>query len=188
MNESNSGLINPLRNAFMNNKTILRNYNFIVDFFPESNSLIKQGDFPKWDVDFVVKSIRIPQYDFRKEVIKHGPFPYTYPVLDSDGLELALTLEETNTGEVYNFIETIRNSIVNQNGLYNPSSSYRFKVMVDVLDNSWNIVMRYVFSKCYFLKCSEPEYNYTSNDNVSYDLTLACEIMKMENEFPERKK
>jgi hypothetical protein len=95
-------------------------------------------------------------------------------------------LEETDTGKVYKFIEKIRNSIINENGIYNPLSSYRFKIMVDVLDNHWDIILRYVFEKCYFLKCGEPEYNYTSNDNISYDLTFACELMKTESDFTKR--
>lgn len=172
--------LNTIRNAFMNNKSILRSYNFEVIFLEEYNSLIRQGDMPDYGLDFVVKSVKIPQYDFRKEVIKFGPFPFTYPVLDSDGLEINMTLEETNTGKVTKFIEKLRNSIINENGIYNPLSAYRFKIIVDVLDNSGNIVIEYKFSKCYFLKCSEPEYNYSTNDNVSYDLTFACELMTTE--------
>lgn len=169
------------QSSFFLNKSVLRSYNYYVVFHNRqpfgSNFYV---DFPKSGEEFIVRSVKLPQYEFKREVIKYGPFPFTYPVLETDGLEIQLTLEETNKGSITRMIEQLKMNILDQNGRYYPQVKNRFGLDVVVTDHKNNNIFQCKYEDCYFLKASELNMDYYTNEAVSYDLSIAADIMSVE--------
>jgi hypothetical protein len=160
-----------LMNKFFATKSILPNYRFIVTFIDIPN--LYKGLKPIILENQTVISVNLPDYDFKKESQKYGPLPRSFPVLDYDGLELTMVLEENAFGSIGTMIHKLKERILDYSGLYNPPALNKInRVVVTVMNDREIPVAVYTYRQCAFLKADQTEYNHSGNESVKYTLTL----------------
>ena len=77
------GLNNLMLKGFYSfSKTIQPNFRFYVTVF-DRDILTVLPIIKYWHV----LSVSVPNYDWKKEVVKYGPLPKSLPYLDYDGME-----------------------------------------------------------------------------------------------------
>lgn len=157
-------------------KTIQRSYNFMV-MFDESIGLPEQDDLGV----FVATSVEIPDYSFKKEVYRAGPFVKNFAVLDHEGFNITMKMEETDTGRVKSLIQKLIHKNIKPTGYYNTYENTIIpQIVVDVYRQNGDNVYKLRFKNCFFLKASTPTYTYNSNEKIEYDLEFACDHYELE--------
>jgi len=157
-------------NKFFSTKSILPNYRFyvtIIDIPNEDKPKIPIIQ-PQHDI-----SVYIPDYDFKKETQKYGPLAKSFPILDYDGLELSMVLEEDEFGTIGSLVNELKSRIVRRDGLYIPPALNTIdRIIVEVENDRELPVAVYTYRDCFFLKADQTEYNYGGNESVKYTITL----------------
>ena len=145
---------------FYKNKTILKSFLFDVDFpsMYRNNNEDLYKKFRKYTEEFsyrldplCVKNVSIPDLGFQKENRKVGPTVKSTPVLNFDGYEIKLDLEEDAYGNVRKFIEHCKSRNIHKSGLYWPADFAEIpEMIVSVNDGTQpgritNCVMKFKF-------------------------------------------
>ena len=155
---------------FLENKTIQRSYNFIVYF--EESLISDMKDIPS----FVCTGIELPDYGFQKQYLDFGSFKKSFPILDHNGFEFTMKLEETENSEVKGLIQNLASRQIDNNGYYR---TYKQTVIPQIVasvytHDAWN-AYKVHFTNCYFLKANSANFSYNSGDKIEYDLTFNCD-------------
>lgn len=125
---------------------------------------------------FHLISVTIPTYAFQKEVMMYGQVPRSFPVLDFNGFDLSMTLEEDQSGTVEYFINWNQRNIIDSDGYYNaPDLMKLHAFVVEVQDKMGLPVCYYTFHDIYFLAADPVTYSYESNSPVRRNLTFGCD-------------
>lgn len=175
-NETKSqGPITNATRSFFTRKTIQRSYNFLVRFDLSSDSFAREELFEHHAV-----SVELPNYDFKKEEYRIGPFVKNFPVLDHNGFEFTIKFEEDDTGTISNFIDRLTRKNIKSTGYYNTLvNTVISNIVVEVTRNDGVRVCSYTFKNCFMLKASTATYSYEANEKISYDITFnADHILK----------
>lgn len=176
---------------YYNNKSILKTFNFSVIIVHDdsgNHTYLPNGEkIPKIE-DIHILDVEIPQWEFKKEVVQYGPYKRTFPVLNHDGFEFTITFEEDTNGTISRFINYLQRKIILNDGsgrYVAPKISRLDNIIIDVENDKKEVVMRFDFKECYYLKSSTLNFNYNSNDSVKYQITFNCDfpIIQMSEEF-----
>jgi len=172
-NESKSqGPVTNATRSFFTRKTIQRSYNFLVMFDLCNDSFeIREHH---------VISVELPNYDFKKEEYRIGPFVKNFPVLDHNGFEFTIKFEEDDTGTISNFIDMLTRKNIRESGYYNTfANSVIDNITVEVSRMDGVRVCSYNFKNCFMLKASTATYSYDTSEKITYDITFnADHILK----------
>lgn len=169
-------------NEFYKEKSIQRSFNFKLDVFHDdagtTTYLPDNKKIPEIK-DYHVLSISLPLWEFKKEVVQYGSFVKTFPVLNTDGFEFTVTLEEDDNGTVINFINYLQKKIIKKDGTYvAPNRNKITMIYFRATNMDGKTIWDYQFDNCYFLKASNPEFSYVNNETVKYDITFNCDFPK----------
>lgn len=160
---------------FFQFKTIQRSYNFLV-YFDESGSF----DFDNTGISdlmaYHATAIDIPDYSFKKEYVSFGPFSKAFPILEHNGFEFNIKFEEDELGTVKELINNLTRKNIDENGYYNSyKASTLSRIVASVYtQDAWNVYKVY-FKNCFFLKASQAQYSFDSNNKIEYDITFNCD-------------
>lgn len=178
-----------LQSFYSPEKSIQRAYSFAVDFnitSPGNSDNVTSNDLEARFGDsyviqpYHVKTVVLPQQTFKKEIQKIGIFPKTFPVLETDGLELRIDFEEDATHTIKTFILYLQKRIISERGIYQyPSLAKIPSIVVYVNDAQNNVVASYKFVDCFFLNVTEPTYSYASNEAIGYNVTFGCDYYEL---------
>jgi len=165
---------------FFTTKSILQNFRFYVTIID-----IPNADKPILPIiqNYHVVSVNLPDYDFKKETQRYGPLAKSFPILDYDGLELTMVLEEDKFGTIGSLVHELKQRVLNKNGLYTPPGLNSINRVIVTVENENEIpVAIYTFKDTFFLKADQTEYNHSGNESVKYTLTLNADYYSVK--FP----
>jgi hypothetical protein len=168
--------------TFYNHKTIQKSYKFRVKFENsyKRKDISMNKDLIPFIQDFHVVDVNIPFYEFKKEVQYYGPFPRPMTVLASDGLELEITFEEDEEGTITKFVNWCQRRIINEEGYYTPPGlNYIDNILVEILDDRDDEVIRFNFKKCKFLHASPLKFSYETEESIKIQMIFSCELQEM---------
>ncbi len=188
-----------LNSSFKGKKSIQRAYQFAVRFnynpIPggrlglQAHKKLGQFETNSPISEWHIKNVVLPQHNFKKESERIGIFPRTFPVYESDGMELRVEMEEDSFHNVSMFIQYLQKRIVSDTGVYEaPGISKLTSIDVDVFErqnvdgkelSEMKKVVSYRFLDCFFLNSSEANYAYATNEAVSYVLTFGCDTYEI---------
>lgn len=177
----------PLTNrvhSFYTHKEIQRSYNYIVYFSKSFMRRLFPSNFTDEQRDLYATSVELPAgYDFKKEYYTIGSFIKSFPVMDHNGFEFTIKMEEDDQGTVKKIIEKLNQQIINSNGYYNTYSDMKIpEIQISVFRPDGLNVYKAKFKNCYLLKSSVPTYSYNTSDKIEYDLTFNAD--HFETEYP----
>lgn len=175
----------PLTNrthSFYTHKEIQRSYNYIVYFSKSVMRTLFPSNFSDEHKDLYATSVELPAgYDFKKEYYNVGPFIKSFPVLDHNGFEFTIKMEEDDQGTVKRLIELLNERIISGNGYYNSYSNMVIDaIIISVFRPDGMNVYTARFKNCYLLKSSVPNYSYNSSEKIEYDLTFNADHFETE--------
>lgn len=165
-----NGPLTSRNSNFFEVKTIQRAYNFIVYFDVSGDSNL--NDLPS----FLCTGVEIPEYSFKKEYVHYGPFMKSFPVLDHNGFEFTMKLEEDEHGTVKGLIQSLVRKQMTQSGYYNNYSSTTIpQIVASVYTcDAWN-AYKVHFLNCFYMKSSTANYAWNSSEKIEYDITFNCD-------------
>jgi len=175
---------------FYNNQSVQRSYHFTVDFdmvevFTGNSTLDKfNNDSTSPIKHHHVKNIIFPYTIFKKEVQPMGIFNKQFAVLDDNGYELKIELQEDAQTNVAQFILYLQKRIMNSDGTYNPINKSKININVSMYNYNGEEVARYKFNHCMFMNATEPNYTYDTSTAISQVLTFSAEEMIIAKESP----
>ena len=187
---------------FFKNKTIMHSFLFLVDipslyisapiktpalyntFKEYTKTFIDGKDNFNIDANFV-KSVSVPEFSFSKNNVKHGPTSKSAAVLDFDGYEIKLDLEEDNKGSVRKFIDHCKSRNIKNDGLFWPPNfaeipGMTIKVLNTQLSKGGTPVMIFEYTKLLFLAASEVTLDYGTSESIKYSITFSASGMTTE--------
>lgn len=163
---NDGGSLTNRTSNFYVRKEIQRSYNFMV-YFDESDSVFRGME------SFHAISVELPNYGFRKEDAIIGPFTKTFPVLDHNGFEFTMKLEEDDNGSVNNLIQKLIRKNIDEDGfLRHYTQTVLDNIVVTVYQSDADNVRKVKFKNCYFMKASTAQYSYEDSKQITYDLTF----------------
>jgi len=129
---------------------------------------------------FHIESVTLPQYTFTKEKQMWGALLRTFPVLKTeDWLQVEMTLEEDEIGTISYFINWCQKQIIDRDGYYeHPMENRIGSLIVEVQDKSGIPVVWYIYKDLYFIGTTSPVYSYKSSDQIKYNISFGCDVMK----------
>ncbi|MFW6377454.1 MAG: hypothetical protein ACOCZ5_02295, partial [bacterium] len=156
-------------------KSIQRNWQFYGFFlFSPFKAVGRQKEFPPVIQPFHLLDVTIPVYEFEKKIMWYGQVPRTFPVLNFQGFNVDVTLEEDEQGTVEYFINWNQRNIIDRDGYYNPPNKVKFRAFtVEVQDKMGIPVVYYIFHDLYFLSANAASYTYTGNESIKRTITFA---------------
>ena len=195
---------NRMYKSFFKEKTIQRTDKFIVTFLEPNdfatlgqhiatspsaqlagesitNQFIaldkRSGPMPRIEPWHTV-NVTVPSYEFQKEVVRDGPYPISFPVMQHDGFELTLTMEEDNNQTISKLIQWFQMRIMDSNGVYfNPRFNRIPAILVEIV-NEFNVTTHiYKFNDCYFLRSTPITMDYATADSLKFSLTFNSDHM-----------
>lgn len=178
MNDDGS-LTNRTREFYLF-KTIQKAHNFMVMFDETWNNESETPDYSQivWEdmSSYHAVSVDIPDYQFQKEQFKAGPFVNTFPVLNHEGFNFSIKMEEDYNGRVKSLIIGLTSKIIADTGYYNALDIAMIpQIVVDVYRPNGDNVWKIKFLNCYFLKADGGNYDYSSNEKITYTLEFNCD-------------
>lgn len=181
MENENEPLTNRTR-SFYTHKEIQRSYNYIVYFSKSVMRNLFPSDMSDEQKDLYATSVELPAgYDFKKEYYTIGPFIKSFPVLDHNGFEFTIKMEEDDRGTVKRLIELLNRRIINGSGYYNSYSNMVIdSIIISVFKSDGKSIYKARFKNCYLLKSSVPTYSYNSSEKIEYDLTFNADHFETE--------
>lgn len=160
-------------------KSIQRSWGFDVSFIynPLKGLSLGRGlEFPPIIQPFYVLDVTMPTYSFKKEVMMYGQVPRTFPILEFEGFDVDVTLEEDEKGTVDYFINWNQRNIIDDEGYYSAPDDAKIKAMVvEIYDNQSKPVVYYIFHDLYFLAANPAQYSYNSNDSIKRTVTFGVD-------------
>lgn len=171
----------PINKFYSDNKSIQRSYNFFVTIVNDnsSNSYLPNGESMPHIENHHVLNVSVPQYGFKKEIQYYGPYPKTFPVLEHDGFELKITFEEDDKGTIARLINWLQRRIIMNDGTGRyvfPARNRIRSIFIRPVDAAGNEKLGYEYNNCYFLRASEPTYDYGTNESIKYEIVFGCDF------------
>jgi hypothetical protein len=180
-------------NDFFRNKTIQRAYGFVVSFsIPRTNrteeitrkysSLSRFNELgDRFPINgYHVKNAVLPKNSYKREIQKWGTLSRTFPVYETDGLELRLEMEEDSYSNISLFVEFLQKLIIDEYGFYQHPSTNRFNILLDVVDVNHNKIITYKYKESYFLNSTEATFDYSTNEPLSYTITFGTDLYEIQ--------
>ena len=165
-----TGPLTERQNSFFRNKTVQRAYDFIVYFGESGNSEVSNLK------SYMCTGIEMPEYSFKKEYMYYGPFVKSFPILDHNGFEFTLKLEEDEYGSVKTLIQYLTNKNIKKSGYYNTYKDTVIpQIVASVYRNDAVNIYKNHFRNCFFLRSSTVNYTWNSSEKIEYDLTFNCD-------------
>jgi hypothetical protein len=162
-------------------KSIQRSWDFTTLFIYNPFKGIVNGrdlEFPPVIQPYHVLDVTIPTYSFKKEYIMYGQVPRSFPVLDFEGFNIDIVLEEDEQGTVEYFINWNQRNIIKKNGVYNaPDNAKIHAFVVEVKDKMGIPIVYYNFHDLFFLNASTANYSYQTNSSITRTLTFGVDRM-----------
>ncbi len=124
---------------------------------------------------FSVKSVNVPNFSFRKEIVKVGPFSKSIPIMDFDGYELSIELSESEGLGIYRFINWLQSRQVYKAGWFWPEKLAAIPwIKIDVFKthDSPQKVATITYEDLTFLQATEAQFVYSDSTPISYTLTF----------------
>jgi len=196
--------------GFFDTKTIQRPYNFFVTVINDDRKMLireagatrdtletslspKRGisdfeEMPKLKSWHVV-DVTLQNYSYKKEIVKYGILPRSFPVLEFDGFEITVTFEEDKFGTIQYFINWLQQRIIQPNGIYrHPGTNKIDALKVEIKENEpteatgeYKTVVAYTFPDIYFLRGEQQgPLNYGSSDSIKYAITFGADSFEQE--------
>lgn len=189
----------------------LRNYFTANSLFPLTKSIQKNFKFlVDWDIGFLVElqknnvflrpwhilKIDFPtSYGWKAEVMKIGPYSYSWPVMNHDGFDISITFEEDDISTIGYLIHYLQYKIIGDignpmnptgdkaNGNYNSQSKNRIKfININIYDDMGNVVRNVIFKDIFFVGATPISLDYDGSDSIKYTVSFHCDLM--EQKFP----
>lgn len=167
----NTNLKSFFGNDIYNTKSIQKVWKFILTF-----QGISEVDLQAFHV---LKCTLPINYGWKVEPVKIGPYVYGVPVMDFNGFNINVTLEEDDKGTITSLIYLLQKKIMsvnssgNFNGNYSPQSSNRiFGIGVDIYDDLGEKVFGVLYKDAFFLEASTINLDYDATDSMKYDITF----------------
>jgi len=162
-------------------KSIQRSWQFWGFFLYNPFQGVSVGrniEFPPVIQPFHIIDVTIPTYGFKKEVMMYGQVPRSFPVLEFEGFDVDVTLEEDEQGTVEYFINWNQRNIIDNEGYYNAPNKVKMKAFtLEVQDKTGIPVVYYMFHDLYFLQASPVNYAYDNNSTIRRTITFGCDRM-----------
>ena len=163
-------------------KSIQKNYKFFVtiwdDALKASTPDPETGPMPlitHWHT----RSVTIPQYTFSKEVVKYGPIAKSFPVMELNGLDIAITFEEDEFGTIAYFINWLQRKIIRNDGTYRSQKDNRVdNLMILTEDDSGIPINLFWYKNVYFQNASPATFDYGGNESIKYDITFGADYLQ----------
>lgn len=164
---------------FYNNKSIQKSNRFRVSFVADnSRNPTTDSPFPSIK-DFHVLNVSIQDWEFKKEVLKIGPFSRTFPILDGDGFEFSVTFEEDADRSIIKMIDWLQRKILVSDGLYNsPKKSCIPGVQIEILTDEGELLAVFLYTNVYIMRVNNVTLEYTNNDSVKYEIIFGSDLLK----------
>jgi hypothetical protein len=127
-----------------------------------------------------VKNVTIPDFSFKKDgVVKYGPFAKSVPVMDFDGFELKIELEEDKTGTIKRLAQWLQARNIHKTGTYwPPALSSLSYIEINILaqtpnnDGTDKIIGSFKFNEVHLLDVGEATFSYSDNTPITYSFTF----------------
>ena len=127
-----------------------------------------------------VKNVTIPDFNFKKDgLVKYGPFAKSIPVMDFDGFELKIDLEEDSSGTVKRLIQWCQARNIHKTGTHWPPELSKLPyIEINIIsekpksDTEDNIIGKFRFEEIHFLNASEASFSYSESSAINYSLTF----------------
>jgi len=127
--------------------------------------------------EFMVVNITVPNYDFKKEVLMEGIFPFTFPVFGHEGFEIAVMFEDDNKGTMSRFVDWAQKRIIDENGIHFPAILNRIGSLVfEALDEFDQPTYRYVYKDAYFLRATPLTFDYSQTAAQKWSITFGADF------------
>lgn len=171
----------PINSFYGDDKSIQRSYNFFVTIINDNsrNSYLPDGEKMPEIKNYHVLNVDVPNYGFKKEIQYYGPYARTFPVLEHEGFELKITFEEDSKGTISKFINWLQRRIIVADGTGHymfPSKNRLSSIYIQPVDSAGNEMFGYEFIKCYFLRASDPIYDYGTNESIKYEIVFGSDF------------
>ena len=152
---------------------------FVPKLFNKNQTEFFQAFEPMPKIErFHVRNVILPLYPMKREVFKYGPAPRSFPVFDSDGLEMRMELEEDENGTIRRFIQWAHERVMDRDGLFrNPGLNKIDRIVVNITDWQGKDVVIYRFPNVYLLAADPVSFDYLGNDAIRYVLTFGVDIV-----------
>jgi hypothetical protein len=106
----------------------------------------------------------------------YGVAPRSFPVLNFEGFDLNITLEEDEQGTVDYFVNWNQRRIIDSEGYYKAPNSLKIPGFVlEVQDKMGIPIVYYTFHDIFFLNADPVQYSYANNDSIKRTLTFGCD-------------
>lgn len=162
------GPVTQTTRTFFTRKTIQKSYNFMVRF-----DLSDLNDFSGNLFEYHAVAVEIPNYDFKKEKYEIGGFVKTFPVLEHNGFEFTIKLDEDDQGTISSFVDYLIRKNISSDGYYKLyKDTVISQIVIEISRDDGMIVSKHYFENCYFMKQSTINYDFSTNDKIQYDITF----------------
>jgi hypothetical protein len=135
--------------------------------------------------DYHVLSVDMPtSYGFKAEVMKVGPYSYSFPVMDHNGFDVSIIYEEDNVSSIAKLVHYLQSKIIkdvdsNANGNYLPQSQNRIKnITINIYNDFGEIVRTVEYMDMFFVGATPTSLNYDGNDSLKYTITFHGDFMQ----------
>jgi hypothetical protein len=133
-------------------------------------------DFPPIIQPYHIIDVNIPTYKFKRMNQMYGQVPRSFPLLEFEGFNFSITLEEDERGTVEYFINWLQRRIISSEGYYNAPELAKIPAFVlEVQDKTGVPVVYYMFHDIYYLEAGDVQYSYTSNESIRRSITFGCD-------------
>lgn len=170
--------------TFNINKTLYQKFKDYTNSMLASYDITGAGSLASYNLKpYSVKSVNIPNFSFRKETVKVGPFSKMVPVMEFDGYELSLTLSESEGMSIYRFINWLQSRQIYKDGWFWPEKLAALPwIKIDVFKthDSEKKVASITYEDLMFLQASEVQFEYADNTPVSYTITFNANVSNVE--------
>lgn len=170
-----------LNQFYFNNKTVQKSNRFKVTILDDERVAIPGvGKMP--DIQgYHVVNVSVPNWEFKKETLKLGPYVSTFPVMDFDGFEFSITFEEDTEGTINKFIDWCQRRIMDRNGFYFPPGLTKIRsIIIESYRDNGEINTQVSFNNCFFLKAANVSHDYKDNDSVKIEVTFASDVRQVD--------
>jgi len=162
-----------LKGFFGNSKTVQKTWTYLLSFegLPDSvnNTILPYH---------IIKCTLPMNNGWKVEQIKLGPYAYGVPVMDFNGYNINITLEEDDQGTIAYLIENLQELIMdNDNPFYNGNYASQTQnrissINVDIYDDFGDRVLGVSYKDAFYVDSTPIQLDYDSKDTLRYDITF----------------
>ena len=159
-------------------KSIVKLYNFTIDIIDNPNAKVKIPKIKDWHIINMV----MQNYNFKKDSIKYGALPKSFAVMDFDGFELSIRMEEDDKGTISKLINRLQRKIIKTNGVYEyPNNSKLSSIIIMILNDDGTPIHKYEFLEPVFLRSTTPQMDYSVNNSRIFEISFGSDILNEEH-------